>query len=117
MDFNEFMFGGEWIGTAEAGGLSNETWLRKNCPEEFYDTANPWTAYTAGHFDMGSTIVRDWVWRDFNDDAKADFTARIVRFNCFTWVLSSPRLSVETRAAIAGWMLSNMLSVVPVRSN
>jgi hypothetical protein len=100
-----FMFEGELI----KGRLSNEIWLHKNCPQEFYDPRNEWTAYARNIFAEGGDF-RNW-------NRKQEHAVEQEKKSiCFVNLLYSANslLRPEVRIFILGWMLSEMLTEVPI---
>lgn len=93
-------------GTPEPfGALSNERLLAKVCPREFVKT-NPWSTYAMKLFFNGGSI-KDWTWR--TDDA----AVRMKQRACFYGLLGSYVIQHEDKEAVAGWMLSEMLTECP----
>lgn len=86
------------------GGLSNEDELAVLCPAEFKKD-NPWSKYTMTIFYQGANIG-NWDWK--SDDEEA----RHKQLGCLKGILGS-FVSTEDKEAVAGWMLSEMLSKVP----
>lgn len=108
MDFYEFMFGGELVD----GGLSNELWLHKNCPDEFKDLANKWTSYVYRNLQTSSRDIDCyWQWQEFSPNRLSNLAEREKRLNCFNLLRRASRthLYEHERAAVCGWMLSNMV--------
>lgn len=87
------------------GGLSNEEKLVKLCPDEF-KTENPWSHAASLLFFCGGKTT-DWKWRS------PDKAERGRQRACFEGLLRGFGLQHESKEAIAGWMLSEMLSEVP----
>jgi hypothetical protein len=86
-------------------GLSNERELAKICPKEFWEDS-PWSAYAMKLFYNGGDIG-NWKWKT-GDESRQD-----KQFACFQALLGTFRLSHEDKEAVAGWMLSEMLTEVP----
>lgn len=87
------------------GGLTNEVELAILCPEEFKNN-NPWSDYAMKLFYHGGNIA-NWKW-------KSDDTAtRRHQRGCFSGLLGTFALPHQDKTAVAGWMLSEMLSEVP----
>ena len=85
------------------GGLSNEQKLVKLCPDEF-KKSNKWSKLAMKLFyDGGSTHH----WKYKNDDLKSK------QFSCLKGLLGTFEIKHEDKAAIAGWMLSEMLDELP----
>lgn len=100
---NQILF----IGKPELlGGLSNEQELAQACPEKFKDN-NPWSTYAMKLFYMGGNI-ENWKWKS------NDLAERSTQRNCFEGLLGSWDVRHEDKESIAGWMLSEMLTEVPV---
>ena len=87
------------------GGLSNEDELDGLCPKEFR-RRNRWSEYASKLFFCGANIS-NWKWKSENDEEKRK------QLNCFSGLLSSFSISHQGKEAVAGWMLSEMLSEVP----
>ncbi len=87
------------------GGLSNERELAKQCPPEFKKT-NKWSDAAMRLFFSGGNIAH-WKWKS------EDPEERKKQKQCFTSVLGTFDLKHEDKEAVAGWMLSEMLSEVP----
>jgi len=89
----------------EQGGLSNENQLAQLCPMRF-KVVNAWSHYVVTFFHRnGST--HNWKWKT------KDHTIREHQQLCLELLLNSQRVKGETKRAVAGWMLSQMLSEVP----
>lgn len=88
------------------GGLSNEQELALVCPKKFKEE-NPWSSYAMKLFYKGGNIA-NWKWK--SDDLAERNTQR----NCFEGLLGSWDVRHEDKGSIAGWMLSVMLTEVPV---
>ena len=99
---NEQLFSGE---PGILGGLSNEEELAKVCPEEFKND-NPWSQYAMQLFYRGGNIA-NWSWKI------EDKSIRWRQLCCFKNLLGTFGLPHEDKKAVAGWMLSEMLSKVP----
>ena len=87
------------------GGLSNEEELAEICPEEFKKD-NPWSDYTSRIF-FGGANTSNWKWATDNQDIRKAQVA------CFKGLLGGFALDQEDKEAVAGWMLSKMLTEVP----
>lgn len=87
------------------GGLPNEDELARICPQEF-KKRNPWSDYASKVFYEGA-IIDNWQWKS-NDPA-----VQRRQKECFSGVLSG-FMPHEKKEAVAGWMLSEMLTEVPV---
>lgn len=87
------------------GGLSNEDELAKACPDEFRSD-NPWSDYAMKIFFEGGSTA-NWKWKS---DDKAERNRQI---GCFQSVLGTFSLPHEDKEAVAGWMLSEILTEVP----
>lgn len=88
------------------GGLSNEAELVKLCPEEFKDRHNKWSDYASKVFFLGADIS-NWNWKTGEVDI------RLKQKRCFYGLLRGWNLKHEHKEAVAGWMLSEMLTEVP----
>jgi hypothetical protein len=86
------------------GGLSNEDELARECPDEFKDE-NPWSSYAMKLFFFGGNIT-NWKWKS-GDPAKRSRQTR-----CFRGLLGTFNIPHD-KEAVAGWMLSEMLTEVP----
>ena len=86
-------------------GLSNERELAKLCPPEF-KRGNPWSSYASRVF-FGGANITNWKWKS---DDKA---MRNGQMGCFYSLLGTFGLPHEDKEAVAGWMLSEMLTEVP----
>ena len=87
------------------GGLSNENELTKACPPEF-KTDNPWSDYAMKLFYQGGNLA-NWKWKS------GDHAERGRQKACFTGFLGTFGVPHEDKEAVAGWMLSEMLTEVP----
>ena len=87
------------------GGLFNERDLAEACPDEFRQ-ANDWSTYAMKLF-FNSVSIANWKWRS-NDKEE-----RRRQHDCFRALLGTFVLSNEDKEAVAGWMLSEMLTEVP----
>ena len=94
---------------APFGGLSNEKELAESCPERFRRESD-WSDYAARLL-FGGDSGADWSWK-FDDK-----TVRQRQLVCFRCLLDSFDLPHEDKVAVAAWMLSEMLSVVPGKKN
>jgi len=93
-------------GNAELlGGLSNEAELARNCPAEFKQD-NPWSDYAMQLFFRGGKLT-NWKWRNTDQGHQRHQLA------CFRGLISTFGLKHEDKEAVAGWMLSVMLTEVP----
>ena len=100
---NDQLFAGE---PEPMGGLTNENELARLCPKEFQSGNNPWTAYVSTLFFCGGKIT-NWKWKSSDDKEKAK---QLGYFHC---LLSGFGLAHEDKEAVAGWMLSEMLTEIP----
>ena len=89
------------------GGLSNERELAKACPYKFKKD-NHWTRYVTLFPNKGSVDTANWKWK--SDDTME----RSHQLKCLYGVLKALGLWPEDKLAVASWMLSEMLSEVPV---
>jgi hypothetical protein len=87
------------------GGLSNEHELARECPAEFKEE-NPWSSYAMKLFFFGGNIG-NWKWKSDNP------AERRQQKNRFDFLLGTFGLRHEDKEAVAGWMLSEMLTEVP----
>jgi len=87
------------------GGLSNEMEIAQACPKEF-KTGNPWSDYAMRLFVAGGNIA-NWKWKS-EDEAEQQHQRA-----CFNGLLGTFGVSTQEKGAIAGWMLSEMLTEVP----
>ena len=87
------------------GGLSNEKELTKQCPNSFKEN-NPWSDYAMKLFFNGGNL-KNWKYKDLNKKAQTK------QFSCFKGLLSTFGIPHEDKEAVAGWMLSEMLTEVP----
>ena len=87
------------------GGLSNEDELAEVCPEEFKKD-NPWSDYASRMF-FGGANISNWKW------ATDDETIRKTQKACLSGLLGTFGLDHQDKEAVAGWMLSKMLTKVP----
>ena len=87
------------------GGLSNEQELAKLCPPEF-NKDNLWVIYASKIF-FGGANITDWKWRSVKDEERQR------QMVCLLGLLGSFDLSHEDKEAVAGWILSKILSEVP----
>lgn len=93
-------------GTPEPfGGLTNEHELVKRCPEDFKG-ANLWSSYASKVFFLGADI-QNWGWKS------ADKEIQKRQLGCLKGLLSTYGIAHEDKEAVAGWMLSEMLTEVP----
>jgi len=102
---NNMLFKG---GPSIFGGLSNEMELQKECPEEFkkHWYSNKWCKAASKLFFNGGSISH-WVWKTTDENIINH------QLECFKALLTGFELSHEDKEAIAGWMLSEMLTEVP----
>lgn len=87
------------------GGLTNELELAKVCPPEF-KRDNPWSYYAGQVFFFGASVA-NWKWK--SDDEKE----RLRQKACLRGLVTTFNLDFTDVLAVAGWMLSEMLSEVP----
>ena len=87
------------------GGLSNERDLAKACPPEFKKD-NAWSSYASRVFFNGANIA-NWKWKS------TDEAVRRHQKGCFHGLLGTFDLSHQDKEAVAGWMLSEMLTETP----
>ena len=87
------------------GGLSNEKELALSCPPEFKNGSH-WSDY-ATLSSMKGANAAGWKWKSDDEAVRSNQSA------CFNGLLGTFDLSHEDKAAVAGWMLSEMLSEVP----
>ena len=87
------------------GGLSNERELAKTCPPKFKN-GNAWSSYASRVF-FGGANIANWKWKS-DDEA-----VRRHQKGCFHGLLGTFDLKHEDKEAVAGWMLSEMLTEVP----
>lgn len=87
------------------GGLSNEDELVKACPDKFKGD-NAWSNYAMQLFYKGGNIA-NWKWKT------EDKTERHRQLGCFRGLLGTFGIKHEHKEAVAGWMLSEMLSEIP----
>lgn len=111
MDYDPWMFEGEPID----GRLSNEIWLHKSCPAAFNDSSNPWVEYVRSLY-SGGFMFSGWQWLQFYPTDTPNIVERRKRVSCFVYLYSgdNSNLHQHERVSILAWMLSNMLSSVPV---
>ena len=115
MEYDQWLFSGEIVN----GHLSNEISLHKDCPPEFRDVNNPWTAcvlmFLRLHNKGRGGMLMPWEPKQFYSDRRANELECQRRETCFTNMLHSyhSSLKLEHRAAVMAWMLSEMLSEVP----
>ena len=99
----EELFSGEAM---PLGGLSNEEELVKLCPREFYEPSNPWSTLGMKIFHKGA-VISNWKWKSDDLEVKEDQAA------CLHGLLGTYNIGHHDKRAVAGWMLSEMLSEVP----
>jgi hypothetical protein len=87
------------------GGLSNERELARQCPPEF-KRRNPWSDAAMLLFFRGGKL-NHWLWKS------ADPQIASKQLRCFKGLISTFDLKHEDKEAVAGWMLSEMLTSVP----
>lgn len=87
------------------GGLSNECELAKLCPPEF-KRGNPWSSYASRVF-FGGADIANWKWKS-TDEAERRHQGGMLHS-----LLGTFGLKHEEKEAVAGWMLSEMLTEVP----
>lgn len=87
------------------GGLTNEQELAGACPESF-TMDNEWVAFAKTVTATGIRVA-EWRWR-----TKPGFE-RLHQVGCLLALLGSTDLSQDKKWSIAGWMLSEMLEVIP----
>lgn len=87
------------------GGLSNEDALVRACPEEFR-RGNPWCDYTSKLFFHGADIS-NWQFKSSDREEKKR------QMSCLRGLLETFGIGHNQKEAVAGWMLSRMLSEVP----
>lgn len=99
------LFSGERL---PRGGLSNEQELARSCPRPFFNLENPWHAYV-GDASLWGWNESSWKWQS------PDAEVQVRQKNCLEALLDGDRrnLTITIRNAIAGWMLSEMLTDVP----
>lgn len=88
------------------GGLSNERELARQCPPKFQQRSNKWSHYASLLFFNGGNISK-WNWKSDDKDEREKQLA------CFKALLGTFDLKHEDKEAVAGWMLSEMLTDVP----
>jgi hypothetical protein len=99
---NAVLFAGQ---PSETEGLSNEDVLVALCPEQF-KVENEWSIYAMMLYFQGGQITQ-WSWKS------NDLATKQHQLACFKSVLQTFGLRHIEREAIAGWMLSEMLTVCP----
>lgn len=82
----------------------NETMLLDACPHAF-KKSNRWSDYASMLFFTGDTS--NWKWKTVNEETKN------LQLRHLYGILNTIILSHEDKMAIAGWMLSEMLTEVP----
>lgn len=87
------------------GGLSNECELAEACPAEF-KRGNPWSSYARRVF-FGGANIANWKWKSSDEAERRHQKA------CFQALLGTFDLKHQDKEAVAGWMLSEMLTEVP----
>ena len=85
------------------GGLSNERELARLCPEEFHRD-NQWGDAAMKIFYVGGS-TKHWKHKDESQ--------RHSRIRIFSGLLGTFDLPHEDKTAVAGWMLSEMLTECP----
>ena len=88
------------------GGLDNEEEVARECPEEF-KSENEWSRYAIYLYTHQVSESGDWKWRS------DDLVIRGYQRLCLIAVLETFDVRHEDNEAIAGWMLSVMLTEVP----
>ena len=88
------------------GGLSNEKELVKLVPQDFRTAKNGWTRYASELFFKGDS-TKDWKWKINNEEI------RIKRLSILYGLLMTFGIDHNSKEAIAGWMLSEMLTEIP----
>jgi len=88
------------------GGLSNEEELAQVCPGEFKKKENPWSEYASRLF-FGGANISNWKWATDNQEERKQQLA------CLHGVLGGFALDHKDKEAVAGWMLSKILTEVP----
>lgn len=88
------------------GGISNEKELVSMCPAEFKEKDNVWSNYARMLFCRGADI-KNWQWNTEDEEIRTS------RFAYLRGILRADDLEIEDRKAVAGWMLSEMLTEVP----
>ena len=99
---SDILFTGE---AQPTGGLSNEDELAVACPPEF-DSNNPWAQYAERLFYLGADIS-SW---EYTDETPDKARPKLLRLHA---LLGSFELDQDRKFAVAGWMLSIMLSALP----
>jgi len=88
------------------GGLSNEKELAELCPPEFQEYDNPWHSYASKVAVLGASVA-EWQWRsDYPNTCKRQMA-------CLRGLIGTFEIKHEDKLAVAGWMLSVMLTTVP----
>jgi hypothetical protein len=103
---NEMLFAGK---ANPFGGLSNEQELALECRNSEFRihwTTNDWCEYVTKVF-FGGADTSNWKWKSNEADTK---TLQKTYFNS---LLGGWGLKHEDKTAVAGWMLSEMLSELP----
>ena len=110
-DTVDLLFGGEYINFR----LTNEDWLLANCPKQFFNTRNPWTAYTSKVVQYRSASFLAFRFKRFHPVAAENEAIRDRRMQCFVDVLRAPNsiMTDKQRAAVSAWMLTHMLVTPP----
>ena len=101
---SQLLFSGEIL----IGRLSNENQLVKTCPKHFRTEwlTDEWCKTAQDMFFKGSDTSK-WAWKT-NDKEE-----RSKQIQCLHLTLSSYDQQHEDKIAVAGWMLSEMLTEVP----
>lgn len=105
----ELLFAGSYDSQGIGGGfISNRKELVKACPEEFFRNENPWSVYIDKVLQSGGCKSGHWKWQ------VSDMSERLKMRIYFQVLLSNKGgLSGTDLRAVAGWMLSEMLTEVP----
>lgn len=95
-----------FAGKSTFAGLSNEDYLAQICPIHFRDNwmKNVWCNAAEEIFFNGAD-VKTWKWQD--EDQKIQ---QLIKFKALLGGFGLPH---ESKIAVAGWMLSEMLKEVP----
>lgn len=106
---NEVLFSGRHL-PLPPGGLSNEKELIDCCPSEF-KLHNPWSTLAMRLYFEGGHFRDHWKFKEKDADiCRTQLMCLEALLDDFYGGYSSP----EDRAAIGGWMLSEMLEELPV---
>ena len=93
--------------TGDFGALSNAVGLLMLCPDKFKLFSNPWNILAFQVLTLGADM-KDW---DFKSPGRE---VAVKQLSLLRAVRRTPALSADGRVALAGWMLSEMLTEVPV---